>query len=87
MFWTLIWVIGIIGILHPATTSRIASLIGVGRGVDAIIYLALSLLFYLVFRLYVMIEDVRREITTLVREISLANAKKTKKHYSKKIKL
>lgn len=86
LFWTLIWTIAIIGILHPATTSKLAELIGVGRGVDAIIYLALSLLFYLVFRLYVMIEDVRREITTLVRQISLSKVKTPKKPRRKKTK-
>lgn len=79
LFWTIVWIIALIGILLPATTSKIATLLGVGRGVDVIIYLALSLLFYLVFRLYVMIEDIRREITSLVREIALSNIKKKNK--------
>lgn len=84
LFWTIVWIIALIGILLPATTSKIATLVGVGRGVDVIIYLALSLLFYLVFRLYVMIEDIRREITSLVREIALSNIKKKNKPRTRK---
>lgn len=78
IFWMFVWAIALIGVILPATTSKIAAFFGVGRGVDVILYLALSLLFYLVFRLYVMIEDVRREITSLVREIALANTAKKK---------
>lgn len=78
LFWLSVWVIALIGVVLPATTSKIAAILGVGRGVDVILYLAISLLFYLVFRLYVMIEDIRREITTLIREIALANSTKKK---------
>lgn len=78
IFWILVWAIALIGVILPTTTSKIAAFFGVGRGVDVILYLAISLLFYLVFRLYVMIEDVRREITSLVREIALANSVKKK---------
>lgn len=73
LFWTTIWILAIIGVILPGTTTKIASFFSVGRGVDAIIYIALSVLFYLVFRIYVMIEDLRREITTIVRNIALKN--------------
>jgi len=70
-FWVLIWVAAIIGVVLPGTTTRLASYFGVGRGVDVIVYLSLALLFYLVFRIYVMIEDIRREITFLIRQLAL----------------
>lgn len=73
LFWISLWVLAIIGVTLPGTTTKIASFFSVGRGVDAIIYIALSLLFYLVFRIYVMIEDIRREITTIVRNVALKN--------------
>lgn len=76
-FWILIWLAALAGILLPATTTKIASLFGVGRGVDVIVYLSLALLFYLVFRIYVMIEDLRHEITYLVRQIVLQNSKRS----------
>ena len=79
LFWTLIWVVAIVGILQPGTTTRLASFFGVGRGVDVILYLAISVLFYLVFRMYVMIEDLRRELTTIVRIVALKDVKPRKK--------
>ncbi len=70
-FWTLIWLAALIGVLLPTTTTKIASIFGVGRGVDVIVYISLALLFYLVFRIYVMIEDMRHEITYIVRQSAL----------------
>ncbi|HBK34204.1 TPA: DUF2304 domain-containing protein [Candidatus Uhrbacteria bacterium] len=76
--WTLLWVIVWVGagvmVLLPQTTDIAARLVGVGRGVDVVIYLAIVSLFYLLFRLYARLEGVEREITKLVRMIAL-NAK------------
>jgi hypothetical protein len=71
VFWTLVWLVALIGILLPGTTTKIASIFGVGRGVDVILYLAISLLFYLVFRIYVVLEDLKREITKVIRMVAL----------------
>lgn len=76
MFWYLIWITGLVGVLLPKTTTKLAGIFGVGRGVDVIVYIALALLFYLVFRIYVMIEDLRHEITYLVREIALQRSQR-----------
>ncbi len=77
IFWLIIWLAALVGILLPKTTTQIAEIFGVGRGVDIIVYISLALLFYLVFRVYVMIEDLRRDITSLVRQIALSNPPKT----------
>ena len=71
IFWFLIWLAAATGIILPTTTSNLAQIFGVGRGVDVIVYLSLILLFYLVFRIYVMIEDLRHEITFIVRQVAL----------------
>ena len=75
-FWVFIWLAALVGILLPATTTRIAEFFGVGRGVDVIVYISLSLLFYLVFRIYVMIEDLRHEVSHIVRQIALGNVRR-----------
>lgn len=76
IFWFLIWLVASTGIILPKTTSNLAQIFGVGRGVDVIVYLSLVLLFYLIFRIYVMIEDVRHEITFLIRQIALSKIPK-----------
>src|SRR3989338_4062191 len=73
IFWSVIWLAALIGILMPQTTTSLASVFGVGRGVDVIVYISLALLFYIVFRMFVMIEDLRHEITNLIRQIALQN--------------
>lgn len=78
-FWFLVWTGALVGITLPTTTTKIAEFFGVGRGVDVIVYISLVLLFYLVFRIFVMIEDLRHEITSLVRDIALANPSKKKR--------
>jgi len=80
IFWFLIWIAALVGISLPATTTRIAGFLGVGRGVDIIVYISLALLFYLVFRIYVMIEDLRHQISYLIREIALSGASKIRKN-------
>ena len=79
LFWFLIWGAALVGISLPATTTKIAQIFGVGRGVDIIVYISLVLLFYLVFRIYVIIEDLRHEVTSIVREIALSNSPKNKR--------
>src|SRR4030042_4223884 len=76
-FWILVWLAAMIGVILPDTTTRLASYFGVGRGVDVIVYISLALLFYLVFRIYVMIEDIRHEITFLIRQLALQNSSRS----------
>ena len=63
----------------PSTLSHLANLTGVGRGVDVIIYLSIIALFYMVYRSYVKMENMEREITKLVREIAIIEREKGKK--------
>lgn len=73
VFWSVIWLAALAGILMPETTTSLASVFGVGRGVDVIVYISLALLFYISFRMFVLIEDLRHEITNLIRQIALQN--------------
>lgn len=61
----------IVIVLFPSLSGAVAKFMGIGRGVDAIVYTSITLLFYLVFRLYVYLEDLRHEITDLVRKLAL----------------
>lgn len=78
LFWIVIWLAALAGVILPETTTRLASYFGVGRGVDVIVYISLALLFYLVFRIFVIVEDLRHEITTLVRFIALKKSPQKK---------
>lgn len=75
IFWIVFWLIVSGVVLSPQTTDVIAKFVGVGRGADFIIYISLIVLFYLMFRLFVKIEDVEKEITKLVRKIAMEEDK------------
>lgn len=69
--WTTLW-LGVIGFVWwPKITDMLAQKIGIGRGADALVYFSVVALFYGIFRLYVKMEFMEREITSLVREIAL----------------
>lgn len=75
IFWTLIWVLAIVAVVKPDLTQEMANELGIGRGVDAAIYISIVVLFYLNFRGNVSIENLRHEITKLTREIAIKNEK------------
>lgn len=79
MFWGLLFGSAIVFVLIPEITSDIATTLGIGRGADAVVYSSIVVLFYLVFRLYVYIQDIRQDITDIVKTIALKDAKKNDK--------
>lgn len=79
VFWLTIWSAALLAIFFPQQTTELARIAGIGRGADVVIYISLTLLFYLVFRLHVYLEDLRTQLSTLIREISLLEVKKGKK--------
>ena len=69
--WGIFWIILGVFVVYPELMSRLANLFGVGRGVDIIIYLALILLFYLMFKINIRMERIEQDITKIVKEEAL----------------
>ena len=65
--WLLFWAGVIVVALRPETTNLFANWLGVGRGVDTAMYLALLMIFYLLFRSFGKIEDLDRQLPRVVR--------------------
>jgi hypothetical protein len=77
-FWFILWLaVGVVVIL-PQTASFLANLLGVGRGADLVIYLSILVLFYIVFRIFIRLDRLDREITKIVRELALQKKDKNK---------
>lgn len=70
-FWLLIWLGISVIVLLPRLTEYLAKFLGVGRGVDAILYISVIGLVYALFRVMMKIEHLEQEITTIVRELAL----------------
>lgn len=78
LFWLGLFSLATFGVLEPDFTTFMAAQMGIGRGADVVVYMSIVLLFYLIFRIHVMLENLRHEISKLVREIALLEEKQTK---------
>jgi hypothetical protein len=76
IFWCTVWGGLIFVVFFPTFVTRVANAVGIGRGVDIIIYGSIALMFYMIFRLYVRLEETERELTRVIREIAISNRKK-----------
>lgn len=74
-FWGLVFTAAALSLLFPRELSSLANSLGVTRGVDLVLYISIVVLFYLVFRIYVLLENLRHEITELVRKVALSGKK------------
>ena len=83
LFWTALFIFALAGVLEPELTSHVARFLGIGRGTDVVLYGSIALLFYLIFRLSIALEDTRREISELVRKIALQE-RSSRKSFPKK---
>ncbi|MDD2647013.1 MAG: DUF2304 domain-containing protein [Patescibacteria group bacterium] len=78
IFWLILWVAAAILVNWPESSSFVARILGVGRGVDVVIYFSIILLFYFIFYLTIKLRRTEKEITDLVRKISFLEDKATK---------
>ena len=79
VFWTFIWVGLVLVALFPETFSSIANSVGIKSGTGLVTYLALIIIFYLMFRVYVKLDTLEQEITLLARESSMRRFRPTKR--------
>lgn len=76
IFWAGFWlVVGLIVVI-PETTSFLAQLVGIGRGADLVVYLSIILIFYIIFQMTVKMEKIERNITKVIRAMSLPEERK-----------
>ncbi len=76
--WLIIWLcIGIV-FWFPQYTTKIANILGIGRGADLITYLAIIVLAYLIFRIFIHLDKIEKNITKITRQDALENTEKHK---------
>jgi small membrane protein len=76
ILWLIIWLAAIIVIWLPNLTAYLAAKVGVGRGVDLVVYAAIIVAYYWLFRMLLRIEKIEKDITRLVQGIAERDNKK-----------
>jgi len=82
VFWLLFWLAVILVAIWPDSAQRIADHLGIGRGADLVIYISVAMIFFVLFRLHVKVEGLKRDLTRVVREDALEIDNKTLKNKS-----
>jgi hypothetical protein len=75
LFLICVALIGVFFVLNPDATTRLANLVGVGRGTDLILYLCVIAFFLAFMVLYAKVRNLEAAQTEMVRQVALANAK------------
>ncbi len=75
--WSVLWMGSVIMVWRPETSTQLAHWVGVGRGVDLIMYVSVTLLLILVFQLHVAHVRLERTLTELVRRQALQKFEST----------
>ena len=73
--WLIFWLAVGVAFITPESLTKLANLLGIGRGADLVLYVAVVVVFYLMFRIFVRLEKMEHEITKVVRKEALENTK------------
>ena len=71
-------ILGFLIVIGEVYLIKIANMLGVGRGTDLILYLALLLVFFFIFYTLNRFSKIRNDITELSRKVALKNIEKEK---------
>lgn len=69
--WLAFWALAALAVVFQSLTTELAHRLGVGRGVDVVIYFSLVAIFYILFRVLVKIERLNRDVSELVRQMAI----------------
>jgi small membrane protein len=73
LFWIIFWITIIFVTLFPGLIDSLFLFIGIESATEAGLYGMMILLAYMIFRMYIKIEETERKITKIVRTIAIKN--------------
>ncbi len=76
--WILFWIAGLILIWFPHLIDLIGSNLGVGRSIDAFVYIGIVYLLYVSLNQKIKLNEIKREITLLNRKLALKEVEEKK---------
>lgn len=76
IFWTLLWGGLTVLVFIPGKSDLLARILGMKRGLDAMFFIGMVILYYAIYRLYAIATNHEKQMTELIRKIALENEKK-----------
>ena len=78
LFWLVFWTAVVIVTVFLRETDFVAQYFGVERAADLVVYLSILIIFYTIFRVYVRIDRIERNISKIITAISFIKKKEDK---------
>ena len=76
LLWLFFWIFSALVVIFIKYIDSLVAFLGFSAaGIDVLLYLAIAVLFYLLFRIRIKMEKIEKDITVLVRKISLKDKK------------
>lgn len=76
VFWLFFWILVIAAILNLKWIDAFVASLGFSSsGIDVLLYISIVILIYFIFKLRLRLEKIEKDITKIVRAISLNNKK------------
>ncbi|MFA6427914.1 MAG: DUF2304 domain-containing protein [Candidatus Buchananbacteria bacterium] len=69
--WLIFWLGAGLIVLNPGWATSLANILGVGRGSDLAVYLAVLGLYYLIFKIFLRLAKLEKNLTKLTRQEAL----------------
>ena len=80
VFWLVFWIVGIIAILFLKQIDNLVANLGFsGSGINVLFYIAVILLFHLMFKLRIRMERQEKNITKIIRKVAIDNEEEKNK--------
>jgi len=76
VLWILVWGAAVVLVWNPAVTNHIAGILGVGRGADAVFYVSIAVIFYVMFRIYGKMENLEHQLSEIAKKFALKDLEK-----------
>ena len=76
--WIALWVAASVAILDPDILARLATFLGIGRGVDLVLYVSLLVFFIAFFVVYLRFRRIEEQLTEIVRHLAIRDAERPK---------
>ena len=71
LIWLATWSLGLVVVIRPELSARLANILGVTRGTDAIVYTAIAFLSILVFRAFRLLDAQDKQLSELTTALAL----------------
>ncbi len=76
LIWCSVLLAAGVAILWPQVTTRVADMLGIGRGADLVFYCAVVIMLMGFWAIYIRLRRVRRDVTLLVRHLAILEAER-----------